>query len=184
MKNKKIVALIAIFLMAAAGAFAQTANDSHTVTITVAALAAIALNSTANISFQTTAPANAGDDPGPAAGSPATDTSKRLWYTACNLTATTRRITVGRDVAAPAGTTLQVDAAVEAGAGTNLGPLNISAAGTTDLVNAIPSIATGRTGTDGAGITYSFWVSTPGSLVVNEASPTVVTVTYTLTDDA
>jgi hypothetical protein len=82
----------------------------------------------------------------------------------------------------PAGTTLTVNAAVEAGAGTNLGPRVIDTAGTTVLINAIPSVATGRAGTDGAGLTYSFWVDDPSTLVVT-AVPTTIVVTYTLTED-
>ena len=48
---------------------------------------------------------------------------------------------------------------------------------------AIGSVATGTTpGVSGAALTYSFWVSNPALLVVG-ASPTVVTVTYTMTAD-
>jgi hypothetical protein len=182
--NKRKLLLVAVLLMAAVGVFAQTATDSHTVTITIAPIAAIALSSTADITFTTAAPALAGDDPGPTAGAPATNATKRLWYTAANLTGMTRHITVGSDVNPPAGTSLTVNAAVEAqaGAGANAGPASVSTV-TVALVTGIGSIATGRTGTDGAGLTYSFWVSAPGSLVVG-AAPTVVTVTYTLTDDS
>jgi hypothetical protein len=179
--NRKLL-LVAVLLLAAVGAFAQTATDTHTITITIAPIAAMELNDNTDIAFTTTAPLLAGDDPGPTALAPATDATKRLWYTAANLGATTRRITVGGSVNAPAGTTLEVDAAVAAGAGTDAGPRAVSTV-TVDLVTGIGSVATGRTGADGAGLTYSFWVSTPASLVVG-AVPTVITVTYTLTDDA
>ncbi len=178
--NKKILVAIAVLLIGAAAAFAQTDTDAHTVTITIAPIAAIALNNTTDVAFSTTAPALPGDDVGPTPLAHATDATKRLWYTALNATGLTRRITVGSDVNAPAGTNLTVAAVVEAGAGTTAGTVAVSTV-TVDAVTAIPSIATGRTGTDGAGLTYDFWVSAPASLV---AGTTVMTVTYTLTDDA
>lgn len=178
---KKLLILIAVLLLVGVAAFAQTSTDNHTVTVTVSPIAAIDLNNTTDIPFSTTAPALAGDDPGPPPGTPSTDTGKRLWYTAANASGLTRRITVGSDNNPPAGTSLTVLAAVEAGAGTSAGAKAVSTV-TVDLVTAIGSVATGRLVTDGAGLTYSFWVSTPASLVVGAA--TVMTVTYTLTDDA
>jgi hypothetical protein len=178
--NKKIILAVAVLLFAAVGAFAQTSSDNHTVTITIAAIAAIDLNNTTDVAFSTVPPVLAGDDIGPTAALPATDTSKRLWYTALNATGNTRRITVGSSSNPPAGTTLQVMAAPEALAGT--GSTRAISTVAADLVTAIPSVTTGRTGTDGAALTYSFWVSAPGSLA--EQAATSITVTYTLTDDA
>jgi hypothetical protein len=181
MSMKKMFALVAALVLAAAGAFAQS-TDSHTVTITVASIGMIGLSSNANISFSTAAPALPGDPVSPLPASPATNGTKNLFYTTANLAGKTRHITVGSDVTVPAGTTLTVNTAMAAGAGTNAGPVTI---GTTalDLVTGIGSVATGRTvGTSGATLTYSFWVSNPAALVVT-GSPTVVTVTYTLTAD-
>jgi hypothetical protein len=174
---KRLCAILTLLILATMAAFAQT--DAHTVTINVIDFAVIALNDTSNITFNTSAPALPGNDPGPAPGTPATDTSKRLWYTA--VATTTKRITVNCGATTPpAGTTLAVIASsVEAGAGTASVQRTISGVAQ-DLVTAIPSVATGRTGTDGAALTYSFWVSTPGSLVAGAAA--VVTVTYTITD--
>jgi hypothetical protein len=177
---KRILVVLAILAVAGVGAFAQTDSDAHNVLITVSAIAALDLNNTTDVVFTTTAPALAGDDPGPTSGAPATDVTKRLWYTACNASGFTRRITVGGSVATPAGCTLTVNGNVEAGAGTNSGPITIGVAAQV-LVTGIPSVATGRLVGDGAGLTYSFWVSNPALLVVG--GPTTILVTYTLTDD-
>jgi hypothetical protein len=178
--NYKYFIAIAVLFLVAAGVFAQTDTDAHTVTITIAPIAAIALNNTTDVGFSTTAPVLPGDDVGPTPLAHATDASKRLWYTALNGTGLTRRITVGSDVNAPAGTNLTVASVVEAGAGTTAGTVAVSTV-TVNAVTAIPSVATGRTGTDGAGLAYDFWVSAPASLVEGAY---VLTVTYTLTDDA
>ncbi len=180
MFSRKTVGLFVVLVLCATGAFAQ-ATASHTVSITVSNIGVIALNDTTNINFATTAPAAPGDPVGPLPASPATNTTKGLFYTCANNAGMTRHITVGSDIAVPAGTTLQVDAAVAGGAGTNAGPKSITTTAT-DLVTAIGSVATGTAfPANGAALTYSFWVSAPGSLVVG--GPTVVNVTYTMTAD-
>ncbi len=171
--------LVVLVMLAVAGfAFAQTDNTAHNVIMNVVAVAAIDLNSTADVTLNTVAPVNAGDPP-----TGETNNTKVLWYTALNASGLTRRITVnwGGADAAPAGTTLSVVAVVEAGAGTAGAAITISNVAQ-NLVTAIPSVATGRLGTDGAALTYSFNVVTPASLV--EGAGTTVTVTYTLTNDA
>jgi hypothetical protein len=178
---KRILVLLALVVTVGVGVYAQTDSDAHNVVITIAPIAALDLNdNTTDVTFTTTAPLLAGNDPGPTAGAPATDVSKRLWYTAASLGAATREITVQSDVAAPAGTTLTVDAAGAEG-GVNAGPITIGV-GAQNLVTGITSIATGRTGGDGAGLTYSFWVSNAALLVVGVA-PTTMVVTYTLNED-
>jgi len=100
------------------------------------------------------------------------------------MRASDRNITVETDVAIPAGTTLTVLATVAGGAGTSAGTITFNNAGptaATSLVTAIGSVATGRTaGVSGAGLGYAFWVSNSALLVTGT---TVVTVTYTLTED-
>ena len=177
---KKILILLVVLLLAAAGAFAQ-ATDAHTVTITVAALGVIGLNSTADIPFTTTAPALPGNPPGPVVGAEAQDNTKSLFYTTANRVGKTRHITVGTDVNPPAGTSLSVLATVAGGAGTGAGTVSVTTA-SVDLVTAIGSVATGRAAGNGSSLLYKFWVSNPALLVVG-ASPTVVTVTYTMTAD-
>ena len=182
---KRIFLVLAILAVAAVGVFAQTDSDAHNVVITVSPIAALDLNdNTTDVTFTTTPPALAGNDPGPTALAPATNalTPKRLWYTAANLGAATRTITVTTSANTPNGTTLTVDAAVALGAGTNLGPRVIDTAGSAILIDAIPSVATGRGGADGANLTYSFWVDDPSTLTVT-AVPTTILVTYTLTED-
>jgi hypothetical protein len=81
--------------------------------------------------------------------------------------------------AAPAGTTLHVQAtAVTGGCGTAGAAVTISNVGQ-NIVTAIPSCVTGQ-GANGASLTYTFQVDTPASLLVGDNH--LVTVTYTLTD--
>ncbi len=181
MMTKKFMVLPAVLLLTAAGAFAQT--DSHTVSITVAQIGVIALNDTSTISFSTQAPALPGDLIGPLPAAPATNSTKSLFYTTANLVTKTRHITVQSDVNPPGGTSLTVNAAMAAGAGTNVGPATISTTAA-DLVRNIGSVATGRVaGTSGATLTYSFWVSDQASLVASAAA-TDLLVTYTMTADS
>jgi hypothetical protein len=180
---KRILVVLILLAMAGVGAFAQTDSDAHNVVITIAPIAALDLNdNTTDVVFTTSSPALAGNDPGPLVGAPATDVTKRLWYTAANLGSAVRTITVSTVTSAPAGTALTVLAAVEVGAGTTGGTIDIDTAGSAILVSAIPSVATGRGIGDGAGLTYSFWVSNPAALVVGVA-PTTIVVTFTLTED-
>ena len=81
--------------------------------------------------------------------------------------------------AAPAGTSLKVQAtAVTSGCGTAGSQVTISSTGQ-DIVTAIPSCVTGQ-GANGASLTYTFSVDTPANLAVGDNH--LVTVTYTLTD--
>lgn len=181
---KRILVLLALLALVTVGVFAQTANDNHTITIDIQPIAAMELENGVNIDFTTTAPVNPGDPVGPPVGTPQTG-ADRLFYTALNAGAFTRHITVQTDVAVPAGTTLTVAPTVNAGAGNAaVASLTFSNAGATPatvLVDTIGSVATGRTaGTSGTGLAYEFWVSNASALV---AAQTVVTVTYTLTED-
>ena len=138
---KRILVVLALLALVTVGVFAQIDSDAHNVVITVAPIAAIALNdNTTDVTFTTTAPVLAGDDPGPTALAPATNllVPKRLWYTAANLGAATRTITVTTSANTPNGTTLTVNAAVELGAGTNLGPRVIDTAGSAVLLECDP----------------------------------------------
>jgi len=62
---KRILVLVVILGLVAAAGFAQTATDDHTVTIDIAAIAAMALESGANIDFSTVDPVLPGDPVGP-----------------------------------------------------------------------------------------------------------------------
>jgi len=172
--KKRMLVLAVVLVLVAAGAFAQT--TAHTVTITIAKVGVIGLNDTTDITFTTSAPVLPGD---PVQVTPASDASKRLYYTCVNDAGKTRHITVGSDIAIPAGTSLTVTPVTAGGAGTAVGapvPIGTVAA---DLVTAIGSVATGRVaGTSGTGLTYNFALT--GAAAVGT---TVVTVTYTMTGD-
>lgn len=180
---KRILVLVAILGLVAAAGFAQTAADNHTVTINIAQIEAIDLESGANINFSTTAPVLAGDPVGPVVGAEQTG-ADRLFYTSLNAVGALRYITVQTNVAIPPGTTLTVTPTVAGGAGTSNGTVtfsNVGATAPTDLVIDIDSVATGRVNlVSGTGLLYTFWVSNASLL---ETGTTVVTVTYTLTDD-
>ncbi len=176
---KRVLVLTALLMLAAGAAFAQ-ASASHDVTITVNSVAVIALNNTGALSFSTSGPALPGDPP--AAGAPATDNSKILWYTV--VTGTAGKITVQNTGAAiPAGTQLQVVATSvtdhngAALAGSAQPTVTIDATAK-DLVTAIPSCYTGRLG-NGAALTYTFSVSDASQLVVGAAA--TATITFTIT---
>lgn len=178
--NRKLL-LVAVLVLAAVGAFAQT-TDSHTVTITVTPVQVLDLDDTNDIAFATTAPVLPGDPVGPAAAAPATDVTKWLWYTTC--TTATSRITIESDVAAPAGTVLEAEATtVPVGGTVAAGPIGLSGiTAATELIGSIPNGNTGRNPGDGSNVTFRFWVDDPAALVVGAA--TVITVTYTIEDDA
>jgi hypothetical protein len=179
--NRKLLIAAVVLVLAAAGAFAQT-TDSHTVTITITPVQVLDLDDTNDIAFTTTAPVLPGDPVGPAAAAPATDASKWLWYTTC--TTATSRITVETDVAAPAGTALEAEATtVPVGGTVAAGPIDLSGVtAATELIGSIPNGNTGRAVGNGSNVTFRFWVDDPAALVVGAA--TVITVTYTIEDDA
>ena len=181
MTKKLTAVLIVLFLFGGSALLmAQTDTATHDIDVTIAAVALIGLDDATTISLTTVAPALAGD-----AVTGSSDSTKRLFYTSLNLAATTRTIDVQISSGSmPAGTKLTLDAVAEAGAGTGTDgtPIDVAEASDTTLVSAIPSVATGRTGTDGASLTYALVVTDPASLVVS-GTPTTVTVQFTLTDD-
>jgi hypothetical protein len=180
---KRILVVLVLLALVTFGVFAQTAFDSHTVTITIAQIESMELETGGPVGFNTVAPGSPGDPVGPPVGTPQTATD-RLFYTALNAVGATRHITVETDALVPAGTTLNVVPVVNAGAGTTAGTVtfsNLGPTGATNLVTAIGSVATGRTTlVSGTGLTYNFWVSN-ASLLQTGVYP--ILVTYTLTDD-
>ena len=97
---KRILVVLALLAMVTVGVFAQIATDDHTVTIDIAAIAAMALESGINIDFTTVDPVLPGDPVGPPVGTPQTG-ADRLFYTALNDAGLDRNITVETDVAVP-----------------------------------------------------------------------------------
>jgi hypothetical protein len=177
MKSTKISALVAALLLMGTGlAFAATDTAAHDVTMTVNEIALIDLNNTGAITLTTNAPTNGGEDP---LGD--SDASKLLQYTSLVAGGTTRNITVnwGGTDAAPAGTSLKVEAtSVPGGCGTGGGQLTISDTGQ-NLITGVASCATG-TGASGAEITYTFSIDTISLLDVGESQ--TVTITFTMLD--
>ena len=173
---RKIIVLFALLALTSASAFAASISTNHQVQLNVPEIVMISLNSTATITLTVVAPASGGLPP-----TGQTDTNKVLWYTAVNAGITKRNIQVnwGGSDAAPAGTSLRVQAtSVTSGCGTAGGQVQISGTAQ-NIVTAIPSCVTGQ-GANGASLTYTFQVDTPASLAVGDNH--LVTVTYTLTD--
>lgn len=177
---RKLLFILSVSLIFIAGTvFAQTDTATHDVTMNVAAIAMIEVNA-GTIVLNTNAPLAGGD---PVTGD--ADTTKYLQYTALNAAGTARTITAEWNIldAAPAGTSLDVVAAVPAGMGTTGGPItfvNLNATAHAIVVN-IPSCATGVAETDGANLTFTFNIDTVASLVVGDSH--TVTIIYTLTED-
>ena len=176
MNLKRSLMIAGLLLLAGTALFAQT-TASHNVVLQVNSVAIMDLNDTGAITLSNTLGAIL---PGQAPSLGSTDATKYLRYTV--VSAGAGKITVHWDAAdqAPAGVTLSVNATVPGGQGTNAGPhtftdLDATAA---DLVTGIPSCYTGRNATDGANLTYTYTVVTPGSLVVGDNH--TVTITYTI----
>ena len=167
-----------LFFCIAVTGFSATDTATHDVTMQVLEIVLIDLNNTSSITLTTNAPALGGETP---LGD--TDTTKLLQYTSLVASGTTRNITVnwGGTDAAPAGTSLKVEAtSIPAGCGTAAAQVTISDVAT-NLVTAIGSCATG-TGANGTQLTYTFSLDNINSLEVGDN--TTVTLTYTLTDGA
>ncbi len=176
MRTRRVLLVLAVLTLTASGVFAASSTASHSVQLNVPEIAMMSLNSTATVTLAVQPPAQGGLPP---VGQ--SDTSKVLWYTAVNATGTHRNISVqwGGADAAPAGTSLHVQAtSVTAGCGTAGAAVQIGAVAA-NIVTAIPSCVTGQAG-NGAALTYTFQVDTPASLVVGDNH--LVTVTFTLTD--
>ena len=172
--------LVVLAMLAVAGlAFAASASTTHTITINVAEVVLVGLDDTNLITLSTVEPGTPGDPP---TGS--SDNSKYLQYTTVNSGATTRRVTAQMSVAAPNGTALQVSAAIVGGGagtpGNGVGNVTLNTAAAQDIITGIGSCYTGSAAdTDGANLTYTLLVPTPGSLVVGATASPVITLTLT-----
>ena len=173
---RKIIVLLALLALTGASAFAASATANHPVQLNVPEIVMLNLNSIATVTLAVQPPASGGLPP-----TGQTDATKVLWYTAVNATTLHRNISVkwGGADAAPAGTSLHVQAtAVTSGCGTAGAAVTISSVAQ-NIVTAIPSCVTGQ-GANGASLTYTFQVDAPANLLVGDNH--LVTVTYTLTD--
>jgi hypothetical protein len=173
---KRILATIAVLAIASVASFAATSTASHSVQLNVPEIVMMSLNAGSTVTLTVQAPAQGGLPP-----TGQSDSSKVLWYTAVNAASTHRNVSVqwGGSDAAPAGTSLHVQAtAVTAGCGTAGAAVQISNVGA-NIVTAIPSCVTGQAA-NGAQLTYTLQVDAAASLVVGDNH--LVTVTFTLTD--
>lgn len=178
-KCRSLFLAATLILFSAVLASAQTDTASHTVTMTVNAIAVLDITG-GNINLIIEAPGTGGQTP-----SNDTDTTCRLQYTTTVASSLTRTITVawGGSDAAPAGTSLRVQVAPsgQTNEGSTAGQRTISSSAQT-VITGIGSCATGTSGSSGALLTYTLSVDTMTSLVAGESQS--ATVTYTLTDDA
>jgi hypothetical protein len=171
---KRKLVLLAVLLLAAAAAFAQT-TDSHLINFTLTESALIDLDSAADMDFSlslSALPADAGLAP---TGGPYTDT-RYLWYTVLSND-TNPLIQANLDSALPAGLTLQLVATVGAGgAGTKGTGQTIAAASNVaqSLVTGIGSCYTGRGVADGAEVDYTLTMSNYTGVTIAR------TITYTI----
>ena len=152
---KRILALMAVLLLAAAAGFAQT-TDSHLINFNLTASALIDLDSAADWNVGLTLSALPADAGLPPTGGPYTIT-RYLWYTVLSG-GSAARIQASLDSALPAGLSLQLVAVVgPGGAGTKGAGTTIAAADATarDLVTGIGSCYTTRGATDGAAVAYT-----------------------------
>jgi len=174
---KRLLAFAGVFLLICGGAFAAAASATATdrVFVNVNSVAAIAVNGHVEIDMSLGNPLVAGEPPA-ITGSP--NTTSRLFYTVVSATLKTGKITVGASTV-PAGLMLTVFPTVAAFAGIGVGTaVDVSIGG--NLVTAIPSVATGTSGTSGTGLSYALTVTDTAELVADQST---VTITYTLTSD-
>ena len=179
MKKLHVLSLVlGIGFLTVVSLFAANDSASHGVTMNVNEVVLLDLNDTSTVVLTTVAPTNGGELP---VGS--TDSSKLLQYTSLAPTGQTRNLTVqwGGADAAPAGTSLQLEAtSVPAGCGTAAPQVTVGPSALA-LITGIGSCATG-TGASGAQLTFTFTIDDVNALVVGDNA--TVTLTYTLTDAA
>jgi hypothetical protein len=169
-------------LIAAAGVFAQTATDSHTVSVNIPEIALLAIDG-GNVTLAVQEPATPGNP-----GTGDSDANTRLFYTSLVPSGGFNKITTEASgpVSVPGGLSLTVNATSITGTGT-VGTAEgavtftnmLSAA--QDFVTDIESAFTGiNPASDGAVLTYTLSFSDYTALRAL-AAPEVFTVTYTIT---
>jgi hypothetical protein len=169
--------LVALVLLAgAAVGFAQTADDSHDVSIDIVGVATLELNNTGTITLQTTAPTagNAGD---PVSGD--TDATKNLHYTLLTSAAQSIQASIDTNInSAAVGYRLDMAATVNTGShGTAAGTITLTTTDT-DIITGINSVATGQTEGVVPDLTYTLVITDSTLLTIGTATRTV---TITLT---
>jgi hypothetical protein len=155
---------------------AQTSQASHTVTVTVNAIAMISVP-TGNITLTVVAPAVAGDTP----DNPF-DATTKLQYTSTVLSGKARTITAAITAGTvPGGTALQLQAAGVSGKRGTPGAAVTLSATAQSIITAIGSCVTGSLDSRPT-LTYTLNITDVESLEVATTTP-AITVQFTLTDD-
>lgn len=178
MNRIHVITLVALVsLLGAGAALAETDTATQTVTLTVNEVAEIAV--TGNVAMTLDNPATPGNDP-----ADQSDSLTRIQYTSVVTGAQTRKITAEiTDGAIPGGTHLELGASGEtANEGSPLADFDLTVGAAHDLVSSIGSVATGSGASDGLVLDYVWEVDSVIDL--DTADSDVLTVTFTLTDDA
>ena len=173
---KRILVVLALLVVAGL-AFAASASTTQAVNITIGTVVAIGIDPVGAIGLSTAAGVP---------GAPVTGTSDNSTYLRYTVAASAAcRVTAQMDVAAPAGTSLTLLAAIGSGGGggsqgTLPGgglPVTLSNLAANNIITAIANCYTGTNAGDGANLTYTLVVSgSPAS------GTTPIVVTLTLTD--
>ncbi len=182
--NKKIalIALAFTALFVSNSAFAQdglTAN--HAISYTVPKVALVDIEGGSSISLTLVAPTEAGE------GMDMSATNSDLWlnYSSTTASAATNTVSVRASTTLP-GVALKVLAGADAGEGDGAvgTPTSIVTLSTSDqnIINSIGTCYTGDGTSKGHNLTYSLATSAY-NLIKYTASPTSVTVTYTITNN-
>lgn len=168
-------ALATILALGAISANAQT-NDTTTQNLSMEVEAMAVIDVTGDPgALVISAPTAGGATP-----ANATDNTTYARYTSVVETGT-RAITAGLDVAAPAGTTLTLEAVPGTDGGAAVGVVTLNDATASDIITGIGNVATGEGDTDGAQLNYVLSVDDISQL---STGTTAAVVTLTLTDEA
>ncbi|QTR49010.1 hypothetical protein [Candidatus Thiothrix anitrata] len=175
--NKKLLALSLAAILAAPSAFAATGSDNQTVTVTVPEVALLNIvDATEDLSLAI--PGAAGDNFTPTTAT----TDYKISANTESGGTKKRKIDVSVTGTIPTGGTLTITPLATGITGATPAAKTLTGANPTasDLITGIGNVA--NTVTDG--ITYSFGPTSPTEMIGYTASPTTITVTYTLSVDS
>ena len=181
MKKSLLVLAIAAFALTQTASAQDGLTANHAVSYTVPKVALVDVEGGSSIGLALVAPSEAG------LGMVTSATNSALWlnYSSTTAPTLTNTISVKADVLLP-GMALKVLAASVAGSGDGATgtPTSIVTLTTSDqnIVNTIGTCYTGDGTSNGHNLTYSL-ATTDYSLIKYTATPTVVTVTYTITNN-
>jgi hypothetical protein len=182
---KYITALILYCILSVFSAKMSRAQDgisaSHSISYTIPHVAMVDIEGGSNVNLDLSTPTDAG------LGMEASATNSSLWlnYSSTTNPSATNSVKVKVDALVP-GINIRVTAAADAngGIGTTGSPSSVLTLQITDqnLINNIGTCYTGDGINKGHNITYSM-VTTSYNLIKYEASPSPITITYTITNN-